>query len=201
MGTNFHTAYTVSTKNRASELNPPLADFDKAISYALNVIVHSDGAISYNKSTGKLTWSGTIRILFNRADGKAIQNTISASDITLADNQFAYVDLNEADGTAITVSAATVTTDAASNFLAVERLVLAYRNTASDDLFLVALKTADFNDVIGPASAVDENICQFDGTTGKKIEDSGLTQREIDSSRIVCIDNQVVCYENEVVTY
>ena len=77
---------------------------------------------------------------------------------------------------------------------------MAYRNTASDDLFLVALKRADFNDVVGPASAVDENFCQFNGTTGKIIKDSGLARTDVDAGRIVCDDDQVVCDNNEVVT-
>ena len=201
MGTNFHTAYIDdTTAYKAADMNSPLSDLDKAISYAKNVIVHTDGSITYNKTTGQLTWASTIRILFNREDGKAIQNTIAAGNVTLADNQFAYVDLNETNDTVLTVSVATITTDAASNFLAVARLVMAYRNTASDDLFLVALKRADFNDVVGPASAVDENFCQFNGTTGKIIKDSGLARTDVDAGRIVCDDDQVVCDNNEVVT-
>lgn len=34
-------------------------------------------------------------------------------------------------------------------------------------------------DVVGPASAIDSNLCAFDGTTGKLIKDSGLAQAAV----------------------
>ncbi len=123
-------------------MGPVPASLDQAITYLKNVIIHCDGVITYNPLTGVLSWSSTLRILFNRSDGKAIQNTVAAGSVTLSDNQFAYVDLNETDGTALTVSAVTVTTDAASNFIAYNRLVLGYRNTASD-LYFPAYLRAD----------------------------------------------------------
>lgn len=137
MGSNFHTPYTTATKTRASELNVPLAELDKAISYGKNSIIHCDGDISYDSSTGVLSWSGTLRILFNTTAGLAVQNTIAAGNVTLADNEIAYVTLNETNDTALTVSVATVTTGAASGFVAVGRVVLAYRNATSNDCYLM----------------------------------------------------------------
>lgn len=139
MGANFHTALTSAAAWITTDINLPFSDLDKAITYLKNVIIHCDGIITYDKSTGVLAWSSTLRILFNRADGYAIQNTIAAGNVTLTDGQFAYVDLNETDATVLTVSAATVTTGAASNFKTFNRLVLAYRNTASDFCFYVKL--------------------------------------------------------------
>ncbi len=139
MGSNFHTPWTGSTLFKDTSMNPALASLDKGITYPKNAIVHSDGAITYDKTTGVLTWASALRILFNREDGQAIQNTISAGNITLADNEFAYVTLNEANNTVLTVSKASVTTGIASNFLTVGIVVLAYRNSASDELFPVYL--------------------------------------------------------------
>lgn len=139
MGTNFHTAYVDNTtKFIASDMNNPLSYLDRVISYLFNRIVHCDGDISY--SGGTLTWAGTLRILFNRSDGQAIQNTIAAGNIALSDNEFAYVDLNETNNTVLTVSKAAVTTGAASNFLAYNRVVLGYRNTTGDTFYPVAIR-------------------------------------------------------------
>jgi hypothetical protein len=139
MGANYHTAWAAGmTQFKATSMNPALDALDKAITYATkSPIVHCDGDITW--SNGTLTWGGTIRILFNREDGQAIQNTIAASNIALADNEFCYVDLSETNNTALTMNKASVTTGAASNFLALARLVMAYRNTTNDELYPVWL--------------------------------------------------------------
>ena len=92
MGTNYHNAWTTNTRLRASEMTPPLSQLDKAVTYCKPALVHCDGVVSYNKLTGSLSWSDVLRILFIREDGQSIQNTVNAGSITLADNQFAYVD-------------------------------------------------------------------------------------------------------------
>jgi len=137
MGSNLHTPYTTATKTRASELNVPLSDLDKAVSYIKNIIVHCDGDVSYDSSTGVLSWSDTLRVLFNTAAGLAVQNTVASGSVTLADNEFAYVTLNETNDTVLTVSKAAVTTGSASGFVAVGRVVLAYRNATSNDCYLM----------------------------------------------------------------
>lgn len=137
MGNNFFTPWTTTIRSRASLLNSPLAELDKQLSYQQNMMIHCDGDITYDPATGVLAWSGTLRILFNTAAGLAVQNTIATGNVTLADNQIAYVTLNETNDTALTVTAATVTTAAASGFLAVGRVVLAYRNTTSDECYLI----------------------------------------------------------------
>lgn len=140
MGTNFHTAWLDGTTLfSAAEMNAPLTDLDQVISYLKNVIVHCDGAITYNKTTGQLTWGGVLRIVFNRTDGQLVENTVDIGGVTLADGQMVYVDLNETSGAVVTASVATVTTGTASTTLPYNRLVLGYRNAYSDDFFLVAL--------------------------------------------------------------
>lgn len=139
MGTNYHSAYTTSTLFKPTSMNPPLAGLDKISTYQHNAIIHSDGSITYTSGTGVLDWSGMLRILFNREDGQAIENTVATGNITLADNEMAYVDLNETDGTALTVAKAAITTASASNFLAFNRLVFGYRNTSSNNYFPVSL--------------------------------------------------------------
>jgi len=140
MGTNFHTPWAASTTAfTAAAMNPALASLDQAITYHKNIMVGCDGIITYNKTTGVLTWSATIKITFNTAAGLAVQNTIAAGSITLADSEFFYVDLSETNGAALTASKAAITTAAESNFITYNRLVLAYRNATSDNIYPVHL--------------------------------------------------------------
>lgn len=140
MGTNFHTAWDTAIIYKPASMNPALASLDKGITYLKNIIIHCDGKIHYNKVTGVLTWTDTLRILFNREDGQAIQNTVAAGSITPADNEFVYLDLSETNNAVITAASAAVTTGATSNFKSFNRIVLGYRNTASDEFYLVYLK-------------------------------------------------------------
>lgn len=137
MGNNYYIPLDASTLFKYTHLNAPLASLDRAVTYLKNMIVSCDGAITWE--SGTLTWSGTIRIHFNTAAGLAVQNTITASNVALSDNEFAYVDLSETNDSALTVSKAAITTAAASNFIAYNRLVLGYRNTTSDQFYPVAL--------------------------------------------------------------
>jgi hypothetical protein len=139
MGTNYHNAWAASvTQFTAASMNPAIAALDKAITYATkSPILHCDGEITW--SNGTLTWTGTIRILFNTEAGLVVQNMIAAGSIAIADNQFCYVDLSETNDAALTMAVAAVTTNAASNFLTIARLVLAYRNTTNDELYPVFL--------------------------------------------------------------
>jgi hypothetical protein len=180
MGTNFHTAFTTSSKFKIADMNPPFSDLDKAITKLKNIIVHCDGAISYTKGTGVLAWSGTLRFYFpQNTGGEVIQNTAVAGQVTLSDNDIAYVDLVDTNGTVITVQTAAISLGAASNTIGYLRLVLGYRNTASDEFYPVYLRlfiagTGGIGDVVGPAGATAENMVLFDGVTGKLIKDSGI---------------------------
>ena len=162
MGANFHTAYADGTTIfAASSMEAPLSDLDRAISYTKNVIVHCDGVINYSSASGQLTWSGTLRILFVRADGQLIQNTVAAGGVTLSDNQMAYVDLSETNDAAVTVYTASLTTAAASTTKAYNRLVLGYRNTASDKLYPVAIR-----DPLGGTAAAGDMLKSVYDTDG-----------------------------------
>lgn len=149
MGTNFHTAFSNTapkTSFTVASMGSPLSSLDMAISKLKNVSIGGGGTITYVKATGVLSWSATINIYFNSNAGLTVINTISAGNVTLTDAQFAYVDLNETTGTALTVTAASFPSGgAASNFIAYNRLVLAYRDTASDNLCSVYLHP-NFND-------------------------------------------------------
>lgn len=130
---NFHTAWDATSKYTVTDMTAPLTTLDRAITYLKNIIVSCDGVISYVKATGVLTWSSTIRIKFYTAAGVWVENTVAAGSVTLTDGQAAYVTLNETTGTALTVSAGS------SGFLAYNVLVLAYRNTSSDNIYPVYL--------------------------------------------------------------
>ena len=141
MGANFHTAYADGTTIfAAASMEAPLLDLDRAISYGKNVIIHCDGVLGYSPDSGQLSWSGVLRFLFIRSDGQLIQNSVAAGGVTLTDNQMAYVDLSETNDANVTVYAASLTTAAASTTKAYNRLVLGYRNTASDRFYPVVLR-------------------------------------------------------------
>lgn len=141
MGANFHTAYADGTTIfAAASMEAPLSDLDRAISYGKNVIIHCDGVLGYSPDSGQLSWSGVLRFLFIRSDGQLIQNSVAAGGVTLTDNQMAYVDLSETNDANVTVYAASLTTAAASTTKAYNRLVLGYRNTASDRFYPVVLR-------------------------------------------------------------
>jgi hypothetical protein len=120
-------------------MNTVPSSLDQALTYQKVILIHCDGALDYVKATGVLSWSGTLRIHFIRSDGQAIQNTVNAGSVTLADNEFAYVDLSETNNTVVTVQKAAITTGAAANFKAYNRIMLAYRNASSDELYPVEL--------------------------------------------------------------
>lgn len=139
MGGNFHTGYADGvTIFAASVMEAPLSELDRALSYGKNVIVHCDGTISY--SNGQLTWSDTLRIFFVRADGQLTQNTVATGGVTLADGQMAYVDLSETNDAVASVLVASLTTGSASTTKAFNRLVLGYRNAASDAFYPVGIR-------------------------------------------------------------
>jgi len=130
MGNNFHTAPSALAYTAAAWATP-FSTLDRAITYLKNVMVGGGGVITHNKATGVLSWSATIRIKFYTAAGAWVENTIAAGNVTLADGQAAYVTLNETDATVLTVSAGS------SGFLAYNVLVLAYRETTSDNIYSV----------------------------------------------------------------
>ena len=189
MGANFHTAYADgSTIFAASSMEPPLSDLDRAISYTKNVIVHCDGVINYSAASGQLTWSGTLRILFVRADGQLIQNTVATGGVTLSDNQMAYVDLSETNDAAVTVSVASLTTAAASTTKAYNRLVLGYRNTASDAFYPVNIRLPVNPSAVGffgavPAAKTAVTLVNTDGAIGGLAVGATYSQAEVQALR------------------
>ena len=189
MGANFHTAYADGTTIfAASSMEPPLSDLDRAISYTKNVIVHCDGVINYLASSGQLTWSGALRILFVRADGQLIQNTVATGGVTLSDNQMAYVDLSETNDAAVTVSAASLTTAAASTTKAYNRLVLGYRNTASDVFYPVNIRLPVNPSAVGffgaaPAAKTTVTLANADGAIGGLAIGATYSQAEVQALR------------------
>jgi len=183
MGTNFHTAFSGTSSWKPDHINPSFASLDQAISYMKNIIIHCDGIVVYNPLTGILSWSSTLRILFVRSDGQAIQNMVAAGSVTLSDNEFAYVDLNETNDTVLTVSKAAVTTGAASNFKAYNRLVLGYRNTASD-LYFPAYLHADRKATVQTTDATVTTVDSFTLAEGKTyLVEATVVAKEGDTNR------------------
>ena len=192
MGANFHTAYADGTTIfAASSMEAPLSDLDRAISYTKNVIVHCDGVINYSSASGQLTWSGTLRILFVRADGQLIQNTVAAGGVTLSDNQMAYVDLSETNDAAVTVYTASLTTAAASTTKAYNRLVLGYRNTASDAFYPVNVRLPVNSSTVGffgsaPVAKTTVTLGNTDNEIGGLAISAVYSQAEVQALRDKC---------------
>ena len=167
MGANFHTAYADGTTIfAAASMEAPLSELDRAISYTKNVIVHSDGDIRYLPDSGELTWSGALRILFIRADGQLIQNTVAAGGVTFTGNQMAYVDLSEINDASVTVNVAGLTTAAASATKPYNRLVLGYLSSASDAFYPVAIRQP----MVPPAITGDMLKSVYDSNDDGKVD-------------------------------
>ena len=192
MGANFHTAYADGTTIfAASSMEAPLSDLDRAVSYAKNVIVHSDGVINYSSASGQLTWSGVLRILFVRADGQLIQNTVAAGGITLSDNQMAYADLSETNDASVTVYTAGLTTASASATKAYNRLVLGYRNTVSDAFYPVGIRLPVNPAVVGffgaaPVAKTTVTLGNTDNEIGGLAIGATYSQAEVQALRDKC---------------
>jgi hypothetical protein len=168
MGNNYYTKYQNTAPKTAftvAAMDVPFGELDKAITKLKNIAIGGGGTITYVKATGVLTWSATINIYFTSSAGLTVLNTIAAGNVTLADAQFAYVDLSETTGTALTVTAASFPAGgAASTMMAFNRIILAHRNTASDNLCPVYLhptyndpdklvKSSNLSDVANAATA------------------------------------------------
>jgi len=160
MGTNYYTPYTDATSFEIGPMNAPLVELDKKITYNGNMIISCDGNIHYNPATGVLTWDDIIRVFFNTAAGWALENRVAAGNVTITDGQFIYTDITETDEAAITIAAADITKEAASNYIGVARLVLGYRNAASDEYvpLLLKSKTVDFMETFDGAPGASEII-------------------------------------------
>jgi hypothetical protein len=125
----------------AEHMNLPLFVLDQYVAMHHNRIFSCDGDITYNKVTGQLSWSGTIRILFTTSAGLTVENVCLVSNIVLADNEYAYFDLSETNATELLPGTAVITTGAASTSLPALRMVLGYRNATSDKFFPVGINT------------------------------------------------------------
>ena len=183
MGNNFHTAFSNTVPKTAFTkvaMGAPLIELDKAITKLKNVSLGGGGTITYVKATGVLTWSATINIYFTSDEGLTVVNTIAAGNVTLTDAQFAYVNLSETTGTALTVTVASFPSGgAASTMMTYNRLILVYRDTASDNLCPVYLHP-QYNDpnklVQTLTDAASVTIDWSRGSTAEIILDRATTE-------------------------
>ena len=128
MGTNFHTAWDISTLFKPTSMDPALASLDKGITYLKNIIVSCRGNIYCDLTAGTLVWDNVIYIYFIKEDGTNTYNYISAGSVALGVNEMAYVDLVEGGG-AISVSKGS---SSSVSRVGVARVVLAHRDWVGD---------------------------------------------------------------------
>lgn len=138
---NFHSPYDNNTLFKPVYMNPPLEALDTAITYLKGIMVHCDGDLAYNPTSGLLSWSGIIRIWFTAANGTCLANYINPGSITINNGAFAYVDLIEVHEQTISMQSDYITGNALSKVLPNERLVMAAKNTSSGNLYLINLQS------------------------------------------------------------
>ena len=156
---NFHSPYTGSTTFTAADMNPVPQALDRAITYLKNIIVHSDAKVGYEATTGQVVWEGPLRITFTTDAGVILQNTCAAGGVVCGSGQIVYLDLVETNGAEITAHVATVTLGSASTTLPYNRIVLGYRNIASDNFYPVYIRIPFTSTVPGSASiATDTDV-------------------------------------------
>lgn len=111
--------------------------------------------------------------------GGNISETVAGTDtvITCANNDDTYIVVHRTTG-AITGATTTTNWDNTATYGRVGIAtfasgVLTYKDLR-DGVGGIFDRTALSGDVVGPASAVNDNLARFDGTTGKLLEDSGV---------------------------
>lgn len=141
MSDNFHTPWADSvTQYKQADMNAPISDLDKAVSFLKNVMVWCEGDISYTSAaSGELSWDGEIKLAYMDEYGNTILNRVTASNVTLLDNQFAYVTLSGTNNAAVTMQTATLSGEGTCNFGSNATVVLAIK-AANDDLYYVNLR-------------------------------------------------------------
>lgn len=139
---NFHTPWVDgTTEYKQSDMNAPLTTLDRAIGVHKNLMIYTEGEISYDKAgSGELAWDDVIRIAYIHESGNTITNKIAAGSVIITDNEFAYVTLSDTDDATLTVSKAAITGDDTCNFATYNIVVLAVKAAGNDEAFYVNLK-------------------------------------------------------------
>ena len=124
MGTNFICAFTGASTFDPTTMNSQAEALDQVLTYMKNLMMSCGGVITFENGT--LAWSGEISIFFTNNTGTAIHNVIPAGQITLSPNEYAYVMLDDTDGTSLTVRSSAYASGMASQMLDYNKLVLGY---------------------------------------------------------------------------
>ena len=103
----------------------------------------------------------------------------------------AYVDLSETNDAAVTVYAASLTTAAASTTKAYNRLVLGYRNTASDAFYPVNVRLPVNSSTVGffgsaPVAKATVTLGNTDNEIGGLAISATYSQAEVQALRDKC---------------
>lgn len=141
MSDNFHTPWEDGvTRYRQADMNVPISDLDRALSYTKNVLIWCEGSFSYTKAaSGELSWDDDIKIGFLDEYGDGIINKIAPSSVTLASNQLIFVDLVDTNGVYIEMEVASIPSGETQTFGDYDRCVLALK-ADNDELYYVNLK-------------------------------------------------------------
>ena len=129
MSSNYHTPYTTATLFKDTDMNPPLASLDAAITSS-KAITCCGGSLAWDSTAGTLSWALDVHIASIGSDGKMFANILEVGAITIPINGIAYVPLSTVNNA--TVSATYVTFSTASTALIPNnRFILGVNNTAN----------------------------------------------------------------------
>tara|TARA_Y100000592_G_scaffold49713_1_gene78758 strand:- start:24237 stop:29087 length:4851 start_codon:yes stop_codon:yes gene_type:complete len=132
-------------------------------------------------SGGPVTNSGSITVGLDTATQNTLaQVSTNTSNIASNTTNIAANTSDIATNTSAIANLATSSLTDVSSTAPTNNQVLQY-NSASSEYQPVTLSTGS-GDVTGPSSSTDTNIASFDGTTGKIIQDGGITTSAISSA-------------------
>lgn len=146
----FGSSYTTATLFKQADMNPPIEALDKIIRYTKFPIISCDGTITFNSTSGVLSWTDPLKILGVDSSGGIFTNVIASGSLTLSTGSIAYADLSTVNNA--TVSATFVALAAASTVLVPSsRIVLGMVNTTKKE-FYSGLLFPSFQQMVSTAS-------------------------------------------------
>ena len=159
MGTNFISAFTSANTFDPVTMNSQSEALDRVLTYTKNIMMSCAGAVTFG--SGTLAWSGQVSILFTNNEGIAVHNVIATGSIVLAQTQYAYVVLNDTDGSTLTVQKATYSAGSPSALLDYNKLVLGYYDSSGGFFASPNLTIAGMN---LPASPGQGDLIYYNGS-------------------------------------
>jgi len=127
-------SYTTATLFKPADMNPPLESFDKIIRNTKVPLISCDGTITFNSTSGELTWTDPLKILGMDSSGKMFTNVIASATLTLTTGSIVYADLSTVNNATISATFVAFST-ASTTLLPSSRIVLGMVNTTAKQFY------------------------------------------------------------------